>query len=155
MEIGGFLLDHEFEEVVERHGSAFPLKNRISFRRTRRNACRGEISLTPRDEGRWRNTSNAGMSRCFMEEGYSRHFSIADWMSRRFSALIFGSYLSLMLWMGGMKYAKVSVAAVLNQLNTIFIVIIASVVLKERLTVWKVAEFVIALVGAYLSSMLF
>jgi drug/metabolite transporter (DMT)-like permease len=90
-----------------------------------------------------------------MEEGYSRHFSIADWMSRRFSALIFGSYLSLMLWMGGMKYAKVSVAAVLNQLNTIFIVIIAAVVLKERLTVWKVAAFVLALVGAYLASMLF
>jgi len=70
-------------------------------------------------------------------------------------AAFFGSYLSLVLWMGGMKYAKVSVAAVLNQLNTIFIVIIAAVFLKERLTGWKIAAVIMALVGAYLASMPF
>jgi len=70
-------------------------------------------------------------------------------------ASFFGSYLSLVLWMGGMKYAKVSVAAVLNQLNTIFIVIIAAVALKERLTGWKVAAVVLAFIGAYLASMPF
>lgn len=70
-------------------------------------------------------------------------------------ASFFGSYLSLVLWMGGMKYAKVSVAAVLNQLNTIFIVIIAAVALKERLTGWKVAAVVLAFLGAYLASMPF
>lgn len=70
-------------------------------------------------------------------------------------AAFFGSYLSLVLWMGGMKYAKVSVAAVLNQLNTIFIVIIAAVALKERLTGWKVAAVVLAFLGAYLASMPF
>ena len=68
-------------------------------------------------------------------------------------AAFFGSYLSLILWMGGMKYAKASVAAVLNQLNTIFIVIIAAIFLKERLTGWKVLAVVLALVGAYLASM--
>ncbi len=62
-------------------------------------------------------------------------------------AAFFGSYLSLILWMGGMKYAKASVAAVLNQLNTIFIVIIAAIFLKERLTGWKV----LAVVGSGLS----
>ena len=70
-------------------------------------------------------------------------------------ASFFGSYLSLVLWMGGMKYAKASVAAVLNQLNTIFIVIIAAVVLKERLTGWKIAAVVLAFIGAYLASMPF
>ena len=70
-------------------------------------------------------------------------------------AAFFGSYLSLILWMGGMKYAKASVAAVLNQLNTIFIVIIAAIFLKERLTGWKVLAVVLALVGAYLASMPF
>jgi drug/metabolite transporter (DMT)-like permease len=70
-------------------------------------------------------------------------------------ASFFGSYLSLVLWMGGMKYAKASVAAVLNQLNTIFIVIIAAIFLKERLTPWKIAAVILAFVGAYLASMPF
>ncbi len=70
-------------------------------------------------------------------------------------AAFFGSYLSLFLWMGGMKYAKASVAAVLNQLNTIFIVIIAAIFLKERLTGWKILAVVLAFVGAYLASMPF
>jgi drug/metabolite transporter (DMT)-like permease len=70
-------------------------------------------------------------------------------------ASFFGSYLSLILWMGGMKYAKASVASVLNQLNTIFIVVIAAVVLKEKLTGWKLLAVVLALVGAYLASMPF
>jgi len=69
-------------------------------------------------------------------------------------ASFFGS-LSLVLWMGGMKYAKVSVAAILNQLNTIFIVIIAALFLKERLTGWKIAAVILAFVGAYLASMPF
>jgi drug/metabolite transporter (DMT)-like permease len=67
-------------------------------------------------------------------------------------AAFFGSYLSLFLWMGGMKYAKASVAAILNQLNTIFIVIIAAIFLRERLTGWKILAVVLAFVGAYLAS---
>ena len=67
-------------------------------------------------------------------------------------AAFFGSYLSLVLWMGGMKYAQASVAAVLNQLNTIFIVVIAALFLKERLTGWKVAAVLLAFLGAYLAA---
>jgi drug/metabolite transporter (DMT)-like permease len=78
---------------------------------------------------------------------------------RNWTALVpasfFGSYLSLILWMGGMKYAKASVASVLNQLNTIFIVIIAAVFLREKLTGWKLLAVVLALVGACLASMPF
>lgn len=75
---------------------------------------------------------------------------------RNWGALVpgsfFGAYLSLVLWIGGMKYAPASVAAVLNQLNTIFIVIIAAVFLKERLTGWKVLAVLLAFVGAYLAA---
>ena len=67
-------------------------------------------------------------------------------------ASFFGSYLSLILWMGGMKYARVSVAASLNQLNTIFIVVLAALFLKERLSWWKIAAVVLAFVGAYLAA---
>jgi drug/metabolite transporter (DMT)-like permease len=78
---------------------------------------------------------------------------------RNWKALVpgsfFGSYLSLILWMGGMKYAEASIASVLNQLNTIFIVIIAAIFLKEKLTGWKLLAVVLAFVGAYLASMPF
>jgi drug/metabolite transporter (DMT)-like permease len=67
-------------------------------------------------------------------------------------ASFFGSYLSLILWMGGMKYARVSVAAALNQLNTIFIVILAALFLKERLSWWKIAAVILAFLGAYLAA---
>ncbi|HOW86752.1 MAG TPA: DMT family transporter [Candidatus Aminicenantes bacterium] len=67
-------------------------------------------------------------------------------------ASFFGSYLSLVLWMGGMKFAKASVAAVLNQLSTIFIVVIAALFLKERMTAWKALAVALALAGACLAS---
>lgn len=67
-------------------------------------------------------------------------------------AAFFGSYLSLILWIGGMKYAQASIAAILNQLNTIFIVIIAAVFLKERLTGWKILAVALAFLGAYLAA---
>jgi drug/metabolite transporter (DMT)-like permease len=75
----------------------------------------------------------------------------ANWKAM-IPASFFGSYLSLILWMGGMKYAKVSVAAALNQLNTIFIVVLAALFLKERLSWWKIAAVVLAFVGAYLAA---
>lgn len=67
-------------------------------------------------------------------------------------ASFFGSFLSLIAWMGGMKYAAASVAAALNQLNTIFIVILAGIFLKERLGGWKIAAVLLAIVGAYLAA---
>ncbi len=67
-------------------------------------------------------------------------------------ASFFGSYFSLLLWLGGMKYARVSVAAALNQLNAIFIVVLAAIFLKERLTPWKIAAVILAFAGAYLAS---
>jgi drug/metabolite transporter (DMT)-like permease len=75
----------------------------------------------------------------------------ANWKSM-IPAAFFGSYLSLIFWMGGMKYAKVSVAAALNQLNTIFIVVLAALFLKERLSLWKVAAVVLAFLGAYFAA---
>ncbi len=78
-------------------------------------------------------------------------FEPANWKAM-VPASFFGSYLSLILWLGGMKYAKVSVAAALNQLNTIFIVVLAAVFLKERLGWWKVAAVALAFLGAYLAA---
>ncbi len=78
-------------------------------------------------------------------------FKPANWKAM-IPASFFGSYLSLILWMGGMKYAKASVAAALNQLNTIFIVILAVFFLKEKLTGWKVLAVGLAIAGACLAA---
>ena len=65
---------------------------------------------------------------------------------------ILGAYISLIIWLGGMRYTLVSVAAALNQLNTIFIFILAAVFLREKITRSKIAAVVLAFIGAFLAS---
>ena len=60
----------------------------------------------------------------------------------------FGSYLSLVCWLGGFKYSHADTAALLNQMSTVFIVILASLLLKEPLTRMKLAAVGMALLGA-------
>lgn len=63
---------------------------------------------------------------------------------------ILGTYLALMFWIGGMKYAPASVASALNQTSNIFIFILAALFLKERITVYKVAGIIMAVAGVFL-----
>ncbi|MGB9837019.1 MAG: DMT family transporter [Candidatus Saccharicenans sp.] len=67
-------------------------------------------------------------------------------------ASFLGTYLSLMFWIGGMKYAFASVAAALNQLSTIFIFILATLLLKEKVTFWRILAVVTAFLGAFLAT---
>ncbi|MDI6699028.1 MAG: DMT family transporter [Candidatus Saccharicenans sp.] len=67
-------------------------------------------------------------------------------------ASFLGTYLSLMFWIGGMKYTFASVASALNQLNTIFIFILATVFLKEKATTWRILAVALAFVGAFLAT---
>ena len=46
-------------------------------------------------------------------------------------ATLLGSVMALLLWIGGMKYTETGVAAVLNQTSTIFVLVLATLVLKE------------------------
>ena len=66
-------------------------------------------------------------------------------------ASISGNYLALLCWIAGMKYTSVSQAAILNQMSTIFIFVLAAVFLKERITTNKVLAIVLALAGACLA----
>jgi len=67
-------------------------------------------------------------------------------------AALLGSYIGLLAWMLGMKLTRAVVAAPLNQLNTIFIFILAALFLKEKATPVKIAAVVLAFAGACLAS---
>ncbi len=63
---------------------------------------------------------------------------------------ILGSYLALLFWIAGMKLTKAGTAAILNQTSTIYILILASVFLKEPFTRRKALAATLALLGILL-----
>ncbi len=69
-----------------------------------------------------------------------------DW---RFSlpGTILGSFLALQLWLAGMKYTEAGTAAVINQTSTVFILVLASLFLREPFTGRRWAAAGLALAG--------
>ena len=66
-------------------------------------------------------------------------------------ASVIGNYLALLCWVAGMKYTSASRAAILNQMSTIFIFILAAIFLKEKITMNKTIAILLALTGAGLT----
>lgn len=63
---------------------------------------------------------------------------------------LLGSYVALILWIAGMKYTLASVAAILTQTTTVFILLLAVVFLRERLTPRKLLAAALAVAGVLL-----
>jgi drug/metabolite transporter (DMT)-like permease len=63
---------------------------------------------------------------------------------------ILGSYLALILWIGGMKYTSASSAGILNQTSTIHTLVFASLFLKEPFTKRKGLAASLAMLGILL-----
>ena len=63
-------------------------------------------------------------------------------------AAVIGTYISMMLWLGGYKWADASVAAVLNQMATVYILVMARVFLGESLRPAQAAGALLAASGA-------
>lgn len=63
-------------------------------------------------------------------------------------AALLGTYVSMLLWLGGSKYTYASVAAVLNQLATAFTLVLAWLVLGERSSPRRWAGGLTSMVGA-------
>lgn len=63
---------------------------------------------------------------------------------------LFGSYLSLLLWIAGMKYTRAGPAAILNQTSTIYILLLATVFLHEPFTRRKAGACLLAVGGMVL-----
>jgi len=67
-----------------------------------------------------------------------------------FPGTMFGNFLSMTVWIAGFKLTDVTSAAILNQTNTIFIVILASLWLKEPFTLRRMAATILAFAGSAL-----
>lgn len=59
-----------------------------------------------------------------------------------------GAYLSMIIWIGGMKFTQVSTASALNQTTNMFIFIFAAIFLKEKITKQRTIGIILALIGA-------
>ena len=62
-----------------------------------------------------------------------------------------GAYLALIVWVGGMKYTQAITASILNQMSTLFVVLLAAVFLKEALTWPRVAAMLLGIAGSVLA----
>jgi drug/metabolite transporter (DMT)-like permease len=61
---------------------------------------------------------------------------------------LLGPFLATLFWIAGFKYETVGRAAIYNQLSTVFIIILAWLILKEHMTARKVIGVVLAIAGA-------
>jgi drug/metabolite transporter (DMT)-like permease len=65
-------------------------------------------------------------------------------------ASVLGSYVAMLLWLGGFKWATASTASVLNQMSTVFTMLLAAIVLREPLTARRGVGAAGAMAGALL-----
>jgi drug/metabolite transporter (DMT)-like permease len=62
----------------------------------------------------------------------------------------FGAYLSMVFWLGGMKYTMASISASLNQTSNVWIFLLAALFLKEAINKQKILAIVMAVVGVFI-----
>jgi len=62
-------------------------------------------------------------------------------------ATFLGQYISLLAWLGGMKYTMASVASALNETTTIFAFIFAAILLHEPVTKRRLMAMGLAVIG--------
>jgi len=65
-------------------------------------------------------------------------------------ATTLGSFFALLLWLGGMKYTEAGSAAIINRTSTVFILVLASIFLKEPFTARRWAAAGLAIAGILL-----
>lgn len=63
-------------------------------------------------------------------------------------ASFLGTYVAILLWLGGMKYTSASIASILNQLSVVFTLLLARVVLHEPLSARRLLGGSASLAGA-------
>lgn len=66
---------------------------------------------------------------------------------------IMGTYVSLLFWLGGMKYAPASIAAALNQTSSLWTFLLAVLILREPATRRRLFGLALGVIGVMLVSL--
>ncbi|HHE46817.1 MAG TPA: EamA family transporter, partial [Bacteroidetes bacterium] len=66
------------------------------------------------------------------------------------SGSFLGAYLSMILWLAGMKFAPASIAAALNQTSNIFVFVLAAIFLREPINLQRGVGITLAVAGVFL-----
>lgn len=80
-------------------------------------------------------------------------FSIHSWKYTLLGSFL-GAYVSMIFWLGGMKFTQASIAAALNQTSNIFVFIFAAIFLKEAINTQRTLAIIVAVAGALLVTFL-
>ena len=68
-------------------------------------------------------------------------------------AALTGSYLAVFFWIAGMKYTETTTASVLNQSSNVFVIFLATLFLKERLTFRKLIAICLGFAGGVIATL--
>jgi len=66
------------------------------------------------------------------------------------SGSFIGAYVSMMLWLGSMKFTQVSTASALHQVSNVLVFVFAFLFLREPINLQRVLAMIFAVGGAYL-----
>ena len=83
-----------------------------------------------------------GRTRVTIEQFRAPH----DWL-QICTASFLGAYLAILFWLAGYKYTLASIASVLNETSSIFIMLLAWLMLRESLTRRKLLGLVCTFAG--------
>jgi drug/metabolite transporter (DMT)-like permease len=91
----------------------------------------------------------AGVSRTVRQQVLQAFRPAGVWKFAVPGAVI-GTYIALLLWIAGFKYAQANVVSILNQTSALWTAVLAAVFLQERLTGTRIAAIAVGFVGSVL-----
>jgi drug/metabolite transporter (DMT)-like permease len=77
--------------------------------------------------------------------------SVGSW-KYTLTGSFFATYLAMVLWLAGMKYAQASIASALNQTSNLFVFLFAFLILKEGIDTRRTVGILMGVAGAVLVS---